>query len=333
MHAVLSNGLLSYGTFYLLQELDCWTTFFEYSKFWQLPKQFASVSISQLFESKRVAKHKNSGKLNCQASELLSVLPVLAHFLQKVCREQSAGTQAWLAMVALLEVIHSSCSGKVTSNLVFHLVEDALGKWKDAGWPFRKKNHWLLHFQQSFQDHGVLISCFSMERKHKMITRKTSLVHNTTAFETSAMEEVATGELQTLAEDGMLDADIKLLQTKKPGPKDKEFILKLWPSASHSVLAATSARCQDGAVSVGDVALFYDPRAKWACGRIKKHFQHGAESRTVLESFCLLEQHGHYAVWNSGAGDVAIPLQQIFTAVTYAKDAGKIVTLVPWRWR
>lgn len=333
MHALLSNGLLSYGTFYLLQELDCWTTFFEYTKFWQLPKQFCSVSISKLFESKRVAKHKKSDKLNCTASELLSVLPVLAHFLKKVCRDQSAGIQAWLAMAALLEVIHSGFSGKVTPNMVFRLAEDALGKWKDAGWPFRKKNHWVLHFYKSFQEHDFLISCFSMERKHKMITRKTSLLHNTTVFETSAMEEVATGELQTLARDGMLDADMKLLQSKKPGPKDKEFIMKLWPSASASVLASTSARCQDGTVSVGDVALFCDPRAKWACGRIKNHFQHGAETKTVLEYFSLLEQHDHYAVWKPGAGDVAVPLQQIFTAVTYAKDAGKILTLVPWRWR
>ena len=81
------------------------------------------------------------------------MLPVLAHFLKKVCRDQSAGIQAWLAMAALLEVIHSGFSGKVTPNMVFRLAEDALGKWKDAGWPSRKKNHWVLHFYKSFQEH------------------------------------------------------------------------------------------------------------------------------------------------------------------------------------
>ena len=184
MHALLSNGLLSYATFFLMQELDCWSTFAGYATFWNLPKQFASAPISSLFESKRLAKHKKSEKLNCTASELLSVLPVLVHFLKKVhtAALQAPSTQAFLAMCALLEVLRAGYSGKVTGHMVFVLVEDALEKWKTAGWPFRKKNHWLLHFHQSFEDHGHLIGCFTMERKHKMINRKTSLLQNTTSF-------------------------------------------------------------------------------------------------------------------------------------------------------
>ena len=335
MHALLSNGLLSYATFFLMQELDCWSTFAGYATFWNLPKQFASAPISSLFESKRLAKHKKSEKLNCTASELLSALPVLVHFLKKVhtAALQAPSTQAFLAMCALLEVLHAGYSGKVTGHMVFVLVEDALEKWKTAGWPFRKKNHWLLHFHQSFEDHGHLIGCFTMERKHKMINRKTSLLQNTTSFESSAMEEIVNGELQALAETDNLDAGIKLLQPKNAGAKDMQLSSMVWPAPWASVLAASSARCQDGTVAAGDVALFCHAGHKWACGKVRKHLQCGVQCRTVLELFALLEDHGSYAVWTHGPAEVAVDLENVFTSVTYAQDGAKFTTLIPWRWR
>ena len=106
MHALMSNGLLSFGSFYLLEEMQCWDIVFDYRGM-ELPKQFASASINNMFEKQRVVKqrvvkHKNSGKLNCSASELLSLLPVLAHFVRKVCKPPSAGAKAFLAMYRLL---------------------------------------------------------------------------------------------------------------------------------------------------------------------------------------------------------------------------------------
>ena len=335
MHALLSNGLMSFGTFFLMQELGCWTSFLGYSKFWEVPKQFSSISISSIFEEKRVVKHKNSGKLNCSASELLTLLPVLAHYVRKVFRDCCAASGAFLAMFALVEILHAGWSGKVTEALVVTVVEDALQKWKEAGWPFRTKNHWLLHFHQSFKNHGCCISCFSMERKHKMISRKTVLIQNTTTFEASAMQEVVNQELQTLQEDDSLDLGIKLLQPiKKPRCNDMLLARRFWPAAVSTFLdIASSARCQDGVVSAGDVALFLDPQNKWACGKVIAHFQYFGDSKTVLGNFALLEDHGHYATWRSAGEYVGVPLQAVFTSVTYAKDANKWTTLIPWRWR
>ena len=180
MHGLLSNGLLSYATFYLLEALQAWQTLAQYTHFWQLPKQFQKISLCKVLDEKRVAKHKKSGKLNSTASELLSLLPVLAHFVRQVCGDRrKLETEAFLAMQTLQEALHAGFSGKLTHDTVFVLVEEALQKWKLAGWPFRKKNHWLLHHANCVRLHTVCLSCFAMERKHKLISRKTNLLHNT----------------------------------------------------------------------------------------------------------------------------------------------------------
>ena len=327
--------VVSFGSFFLLEEMQCWDIVFHYMQEWKLPKQFASASIKNIFDKKRVVKHRNSGKLNCSASELLSLLPVLAHFVRKVCRPPSAGAQAFLAMYGLLEILHVGFLATVTSSLVMQMVEKALLEWTNAGWPFRKKHHWLLHFHQSFEQHGYCISCFSMERKHKMITRKTTLIQNTTTFEASAMQEVVTDELQVLKEPESLDAGIKLLGSRKIGKKEINTAGQLWPLANVGTMStASSARCQDGTIHVGDVVLYSGAGGLCACGQVSSLYQCGSECKVVLDNFALLEDNGTFAIWsNLQAGSVAVHLCEARTSVPYAMHMDKMTTLIPWRWR
>ena len=154
-------------------------------------------------------------------------------------------------MQGLQEALQAGWSEKLTHDIVFVLVEEALAKWKNAGWPFRWKNQWLLHFSQSVRTHIACISCFAMERKHKQISRKTNLVQNTTSFEASAMREVLTAELP-----------------KAAAKKDHVLASMIWPTAiSGQVTIALTARCRDGSVSVGDLALFHDPDHQSLSGR------------------------------------------------------------------
>ena len=338
MHGLLSNGLLSYATFYLLQVMDGWKTFAEYCKFWQLPKQFSAIRICDVLDDKRVVKHKKSGKLNSTASELLSLLPILAQYVRQVCGDKhKKETEAFLSMQGLQEALQAGWSGKLTHDIVFVLVEEALAKWKNAGWPFRRKNHWPLHFSQCVRTHTACISCFAMERKHKQISRKTNLVQNTTHFESSAMREVVTAELHLLAEADSLDNSIGLLGPKAASKKDQVLANMIWPTAvSGQVTIALTARCRDGSVSVGDLALFHDPdhpELKWSCGLVNKFVQHGDDRRCILQRLSMQRLHSHHAAWLERDDPVAVPLLDIYTSVIFAKDAGVYTTLIPWRWR
>ena len=110
MHCLLANGLLAFGTFYLLDAMKGWATFAGYVALWHLPSQFKHLKIEKIFTNKRLVKHRASGKLNCSASELLTLLPVLAHFIRPACgHELPPDATAFLAMNAVLEALHAGC--------------------------------------------------------------------------------------------------------------------------------------------------------------------------------------------------------------------------------
>jgi hypothetical protein len=50
-----------------------WETLQGYVGLWQLPKHQQGINISAMLDPARVKKHKKSGKMNCTASELLSL--------------------------------------------------------------------------------------------------------------------------------------------------------------------------------------------------------------------------------------------------------------------
>ena len=123
------------------------------------------------------------------------------------------------------------------------------------------------------------------------------------------MLEMATGELRDSKDGHLLDHSMRLLG---PQPAKKHALLHaaaVWPRAPpRQVLAATTARCRDGTVSAGDVALFSPGEgAGVARGRVLCHVQHGHASKTVLEQFALLAWHDSHALWRADAGvEVAV---------------------------
>ena len=58
MHCLLSNGLMAYAIFNLLEALSCWQSFHDYTKFWKMPKQFSGINICQVFDKKRFGRVK-----------------------------------------------------------------------------------------------------------------------------------------------------------------------------------------------------------------------------------------------------------------------------------
>ena len=56
MHCLLSNGLMAYAIFNLLEALSCWQSSYDYTKFWKMPKQFSGINICQVFDKKRFGR-------------------------------------------------------------------------------------------------------------------------------------------------------------------------------------------------------------------------------------------------------------------------------------
>ena len=83
MHGCLSNGTLGVSVFLLFSALpgDAWALFHKCLECWNFPACLNCKHISDLFNEKSVKKYKKAAKFTCEASELLSLLPVLVHWV------------------------------------------------------------------------------------------------------------------------------------------------------------------------------------------------------------------------------------------------------------
>ena len=44
---------ISLGVFFILEEMDCWKEFGNYSSCWALPASFGNIKVAPLFEAKK----------------------------------------------------------------------------------------------------------------------------------------------------------------------------------------------------------------------------------------------------------------------------------------
>ena len=74
-----------------------------------LPSQWSGFNLTALFDSKAVERHEKSCRFVSTASELLSLLPIISHFLSKVCKDHcKVEAQTFICLAHLVELLQSS---------------------------------------------------------------------------------------------------------------------------------------------------------------------------------------------------------------------------------
>lgn len=214
MHALLSNGILNIAIHNVLEELSLWSSFSGYIAHWKLPAAFKGISIKQLFDSKRVDKHRKSQKINCTASEMLSLVPIMAHYLRNVCPNRLESLPV-LLLSKLVDMLQATWQKRIQPEELLDVVEASLEAWKNAGWKMIKKHHWLLHLPDSYRRHQLICNCFVMERKNKTIGRVATAIQNTLTYETSIHQEVVTAELMKVSEKDCFSSELCLLKKRQ----------------------------------------------------------------------------------------------------------------------
>lgn len=137
MHCLMSIGILSLGVFNMLEGMQCWKQFGEYVGQWTIPShwQHAGIKVTTLFSESRVQKHKQAEKFSCTASELLTVLPMLVHFLKKVCIDCMVQEAHCIQILAhLVDLLQSTWSLPITAEAIQDAAERALALWTQIGW-------------------------------------------------------------------------------------------------------------------------------------------------------------------------------------------------------
>eukprot|EP00959_Pyramimonas_sp_CCMP1952_P363654 7615164-Pyramimonas_sp.AAC.1 len=88
------------------------------------------------------------------------------------------------------------------------------GAYADLLW--KPKSHWCVHLPRQLLEHGKLLGCFLMERKHRVLKRFAEAHRNTTGFDKGLVEEATLQHIHDF-KDPLIHAD--LLEPRPAGNK------------------------------------------------------------------------------------------------------------------
>ena len=210
-------------------------------------------------------RSKKDGPLKCGASEglnfyivlrvyvILMVMPTANEQLIKSC-------EAWLALCAVLDALMAIAKGRTTPAQLQRLIRSHLEKAKELygeGW-WVPKCHLALHLPLQFHAHGCLLSCFTHERKHKIIKKIASNIADTSrAFEKSILDDVLYGQLDNLATKAFVPGhQVHLIQPVRAAPRALQTVVQSVLRTEEPVYTASQAiHGGNFAVSAKDVAV------------------------------------------------------------------------------
>ena len=345
MHGVVANGTLNIVGYLFLeamqkQGLQSWSSFRDYLGFWVLPAASKKTcsDLPSLFDSKRVDACRKACKLKMQASELLCIGPILSQFASTACAgaADQRPCKALVAMVFFLELLTSVVHGCVRGTDLDKAAERALKLVVESDWEawMVKKFHWMLHYGDSLIEHGCLIPCFAMERKHKQLTKIGTPIQNMKAYEKAVLEEVVSDQLFNLRQPGRFDMSCRLLSQSCKATRAMQELL-----AQHGVTMGQVSICRTlklaggGSVSTGDVVLL-KMQSALACGILLANFDNG-QPHSIVKFLDFQKTLADAAEWREAHDNQAHVVSSfgILCAVTYSKSSDVYRTLLPYHAR
>ena len=163
MHLLLSNGVINHLVILLFEKarslnLNAYQAFDAFLQRYKWPNAIQahhSKGLYQVFSPPRVERSRDSGKLICTASELLSLLPLLDHFARKHLlpnAEMRDATECFIAGIDVAETFFAIPKGGVTPDMLKTRTETFASLVIVAGWSeyTTPKYHWLIHLWREF---------------------------------------------------------------------------------------------------------------------------------------------------------------------------------------
>ena len=354
MHCCLSSGTLTVTCWLLLLALEAsgvkiWEALEAYVALWTLPKAVANIKLEQLFGAKRITSCKKADAFKTSASELLTLHAILAYYVRSCILKNTDSMQyeceAFLTMSLLVDMLQTCSQGhrivtpaqlRNTANLVIQLMFKA--NWSSY---LIKKFHWQLHFGDHWARHSKLPGTFTMERKHKQITRYAANLKNTKTYEKSLYEEVVSHELYNLQSWQFWQSGCGLINPHAATKKLLGLVKQVFDMESleaQSCLTALTARLEHGGqAGKGDVCLLRPAAANdpWDCCEIWCHISLNNDMWTIGSVWQLvsLEKPTNSALWKSNDKAILISTKDILAAVPYSKAGEQVRTLTPYHLR
>ena len=326
MHCIVASGLFQ---LVLQLLLDCIETDGVRNAY-VLCKEFLSMchwpvgshnsKLSLLFEDTRRTNNRKAGVFKCQASDALSMYPLLAYFVLTQFRKATVAVHACDAFLSLCDVIDlftSAARRVVTPRMMRGRVNIFLQAFVAAfgAESLIPKCHWLLHFAKHLERWGMLLSCFVTERKHKMLKRYANQVENTIRFEHSVMSEVVCHQLAKLSDPDLYNFDIGLINPQLAPRALAEMLMAEFVGACPADIktASTSRISRFAVCGKKDVVLYTNNTSFCAAGEVWAHVCVLGVNMTIVTEWVCLERDEPTmtAVWQARQEPIYIATEDI----------------------
>ena len=225
---------------------------------------------------KGLKKYRRASKISSTASELLTILPLVSHYLDAIqagATSHKAGVLCFQALNLLVEQFGATWKKAVLPHQIGSQAETSLHLWKETGWHMIRKHRWLLHPADNFRNHGCMPNCVAMERKNKVAGQQATAIQNTRNYEESILHELLAQELTTVTLPDTFDQTIALLRPKANPKKLLPMARAIWPTIKepcNGVSTPFTATIQHNAICAKDdvvpaICLGSHLKLEWCC--------------------------------------------------------------------
>ena len=350
MHCLFANGVFNIMLYLVLESFlnagcrDIYDRVERHVKSYRWPSRVHSAALSSVFSLKGKKSSRKAKHVKCQASDGLSLVPVLAIFFGCVALSWDlcdAECYVFLAFADVVDYISAVPRGGVDPDMLRTAVCKFLYLFANTfGFDYMiPKFHWLLHFGSHLLNFGTLISCFVHERKHRMVKRYCNEILNTEEFEYSVLSEVVCHHLNNLDCEAVFDFSVGLVAPRVAPRALRNFIKDTFDLGEYNnVRSASEARINALATCKrGDVVLVTDGGFDtFVAGQVWYHVEIDGVTATILSLWALVNKNTDHctAEWLTSDEPMIILTDDIMDVVVWTSlENGNVMTLLPQHLR
>ena len=345
MHCLMVDGVCNVNVYLLLEQFiraghrDVYYQLSSYLELWQYPGRVYAAQLPEIFSESRKKKHREAMHIKCQASDMLSLMPVLAMFCSQVLLPLGLDNSACMAFLAMADVVEFLwCSGRrpLDAAKLDAMVEKFLDLYVatyGCEW-LTPKFHWLLHFGDHYRKHQLLPNCFVLERRHRVPKRYAEDLKNISrASSESLIMEVTCHHLALLSNPSSCNFDVGLL-SKRPASKKVRGMLLEWLELEFDADIDVSLNARFslyGLCKRNDVVLIKADDNSYLAGKLLLLASVLGVDMIMVETWTLKSSNlaAGYSKWSpKDAFKMLAPLDDILDTVTHTAINGDNVVTV-----
>ena len=311
----------------------------DYIQLWKWPRRLGN-SAKHVFDAKHETSSRKAKSLKCSASEGLAVFLVIAHYFRMsllpsrhITKSSTDAIGVFLALVVVIELLQNVPRQTVSPDTLRLAVRAFIQAFANVfGWaPMITKFHSLLHLVKEYMRHGLLITCWVHERKHKTIKRYAGNIMNGTPYERSLLSEVTSHHLVALQNSDAFDFSIGLINARPPSRRLKEAVAEIF--RTENVREALETRYDAfSTCGRGDVVLVRDGEGMVA-GDVWSHLEIEGIPVSLIDVYEPLDVRTdqQYCTWRVRHNPMFYESDSIITAVIWSRTGDVVTTLLPRR--